>query len=246
MHDTFGRLKMPSLSALLQKLLLSLTFALFANTASAMFIQPDWLDPTEPGVGTNRYSYSFNDPVNFKDPGGNIAESIWDVASASIGYNSAYNNFSNGNVGAGFLDLGGAFLDTLAVAAPGVPGGVSAGIQSWRGLGRAKRSPCNSFAGHTLIQTKDGLVPIEAVAPGDLVFSREEYGTAQAYNRVLTVFKNEHVSFFKLTVSFDDEHQEIEVTDEHPFFVVDKGWRQAAPFSDQGTSLRQQQAKRAE
>ncbi|MBE1294574.1 MAG: hypothetical protein GJ677_18985 [Rhodobacteraceae bacterium] len=62
---------MPSLSALLQKLLLSLTFALFANTASAMFIQPDWLDPTEPGVGTNRYAYSANDPINKLDPGGN-------------------------------------------------------------------------------------------------------------------------------------------------------------------------------
>ncbi|SMP18898.1 hypothetical protein [Shimia sagamensis] len=65
---------MPSLSALLQKLLLSLTFALVANAASAMFIQPDWLDPSEPGVGTNRYAYSFNDPVNFRDPSGNLAE----------------------------------------------------------------------------------------------------------------------------------------------------------------------------
>lgn len=36
-----------------------------------MFIQPDWLDPTEPGVGTNRYSYSYNDPINNRDPGGN-------------------------------------------------------------------------------------------------------------------------------------------------------------------------------
>jgi len=36
-----------------------------------MFIQADWLDPTEPGVGTNRYSYSGNDPVNLRDPGGN-------------------------------------------------------------------------------------------------------------------------------------------------------------------------------
>jgi subtilisin family serine protease len=35
------------------------------------FIQPDWLDPDQPGVGTNRYAYSFNDPVNLRDPGGN-------------------------------------------------------------------------------------------------------------------------------------------------------------------------------
>ncbi len=37
-----------------------------------LFIQPDWLEVTEAGVGTNRYSYSFNDPVNLRDPNGNI------------------------------------------------------------------------------------------------------------------------------------------------------------------------------
>ncbi|ESQ14994.1 MAG: hypothetical protein N838_30545 [Thiohalocapsa sp. PB-PSB1] len=31
-------------------------------------LQPDWLDPNQPGVGTNRYAYSFNDPVNLRDP----------------------------------------------------------------------------------------------------------------------------------------------------------------------------------
>lgn len=29
-----------------------------------MFIQADWLDPTEPGVGTNRYGYSHNNSIN--------------------------------------------------------------------------------------------------------------------------------------------------------------------------------------
>ncbi len=40
----------------------------------AMFIQPDWFEVTEPGVGTNRYAYSFNDPVNLKDPNGNFLD----------------------------------------------------------------------------------------------------------------------------------------------------------------------------
>lgn len=39
-----------------------------------MFIQPDWFEVTQQGVGTNRYSYSFNDPVNLSDPGGNLTQ----------------------------------------------------------------------------------------------------------------------------------------------------------------------------
>ena len=37
----------------------------------ALFIQPDWLDPTRPGVGTHRYAYAGQDPVNLSDPEGN-------------------------------------------------------------------------------------------------------------------------------------------------------------------------------
>jgi RHS repeat-associated protein len=37
----------------------------------SLFLQPDWFEVTKNGVGTNRFSYSFNDPVNKFDPGGN-------------------------------------------------------------------------------------------------------------------------------------------------------------------------------
>ncbi len=45
----------------------------------AMFIQPDWLDVTKKGVGTNRYAYAGDDPVNGTDPGGNSwLDGAWD------------------------------------------------------------------------------------------------------------------------------------------------------------------------
>ena len=39
-----------------------------------MFVQPDWWEVTEAGVGTNRYAYGFDDPVNGKDASGHFQE----------------------------------------------------------------------------------------------------------------------------------------------------------------------------
>jgi hypothetical protein len=55
------------LSGLLVCSMASVSFGLAAN---ARFISPDTWDPTLPGVGTNRYSYSENDPINKSDPSG--------------------------------------------------------------------------------------------------------------------------------------------------------------------------------
>jgi RHS repeat-associated protein len=39
------------------------------------FLSPDWWDPTDPGVGSNRYAYALNDPINGADPSGHRDES---------------------------------------------------------------------------------------------------------------------------------------------------------------------------
>ena len=55
------------LSLLLVCSMLSVSFSVSAN---ARFISPDTMDPTIEGVGTNRYAYAGNDPVNKSDPNG--------------------------------------------------------------------------------------------------------------------------------------------------------------------------------
>nr|WP_246717919.1 RHS repeat-associated core domain-containing protein [Rhizobium aethiopicum] len=47
--------------------------ARYYDPAFGRFISPDDWDPTKQGVGTNRYSYSENDPVNKSDPNGHIS-----------------------------------------------------------------------------------------------------------------------------------------------------------------------------
>ncbi|MEM7284298.1 MAG: RHS repeat-associated core domain-containing protein, partial [Pseudomonadota bacterium] len=45
-------------------------YARYMDPALGMFIQPDWWEVDL--VGTNRFAYSNNDPINLADPGGNI------------------------------------------------------------------------------------------------------------------------------------------------------------------------------
>lgn len=46
--------------------------ARYYHAALGRFLSPDWWDPANPAVGTNRYAYSTNDPVNNSDPSGHV------------------------------------------------------------------------------------------------------------------------------------------------------------------------------
>ncbi|MCU0802831.1 MAG: hypothetical protein MUD11_13875 [Rhodobacteraceae bacterium] len=62
-----------------------------------MVLQPDWFEVLKPGVGTNRFSYSFNDPVNLSDPSGHAAvykdgKYVGQVNPGDVGYDSVTGN----------------------------------------------------------------------------------------------------------------------------------------------------------
>lgn len=107
------------------------------------FLSPDPSDPTLPGVGTNRYAYGLNDPINNSDPNGHVVETWVDFISAYVGWASAYQNAMLGNYGAATADALGATFDTAMIFVPGGPGAASLGIQAYRaaeGVGTGARA----------------------------------------------------------------------------------------------------------
>ncbi|QZO05207.1 hypothetical protein K4831_06725 [Agrobacterium vitis] len=72
-----------ALSALL---VVSLVFGSLGSVANARYISPDNWDPTKEGVGTNRYAYAGNDPVNKSDPNGHF----WGAIGFAFGVVSSY------------------------------------------------------------------------------------------------------------------------------------------------------------
>ncbi len=63
--------------------------ARYYDPALGRFITPDWFDPTDRAVGTNRYAYGINNPIMLKDPSGNRVNSTGPLGRLDGG-NSTY------------------------------------------------------------------------------------------------------------------------------------------------------------
>ena len=114
--------------------------ARYMDPAFGRFISPDDWDPAIEGVGTNRYAYAQNDPINRADNNGHIVETGWDVANAAWGFSSAFNNAIEGNYADAAVDFAGAAIDLAAAGVPGLPGGASTAIAATRAAAREARA----------------------------------------------------------------------------------------------------------
>ena len=77
------------------------------------------------------------------------------------------------------------------------------------------------FVAGTLVHTDKGLVPIQEIKVGDWVLSRHESGTGSTeYKQVVNTFKSD----VKRPVMSPLAIVQIFCTEEHPFWVKDRGW----------------------
>ncbi|WP_201274252.1 RHS repeat-associated core domain-containing protein, partial [Microvirga brassicacearum] len=81
------------------------------------FLSPDSLDPTLPGVGTNRYAYALNDPINLKDPSGFASDDSSDYGAGGDMNDGHYSATDQ------VRDQEAAIADGSYSAAPGAQGG---------------------------------------------------------------------------------------------------------------------------
>lgn len=83
----------------------------------SLFTSPDWLDIEKPGVGTNRYAYAGNSPVNNYDPDGNL----FNNTAFSRGWDSIFGGGSWDNTTVGRLET----RDLDQIARGAVAGGTA-------------------------------------------------------------------------------------------------------------------------
>jgi RHS repeat-associated protein len=86
--------------------------ARYYDPVIARFVSPDWWDPDKPGVGTNRYGYAGNDPVNKADNNGHSAD-------ATIGRDPG--NTRDANNGPARGDVPGNSSKSVSAPDPSVP-----------------------------------------------------------------------------------------------------------------------------
>ena len=107
--------------------------------------------------------------------------------------------------------------DTLRV---GITSGVMAGGMKFLAQ-EAGLVQC--FIAGTLVAAKSGLLPIEDIQPGDLVWATDPDTGETTLKTVVRTFINESEELVHLTVN----GEEITTTPGHPFWVPQKGWTKA-------------------
>ena len=163
--------------------------------------------PNSPVHSFGRYTYANNNPYKYTDPDGQFAflipvaifiakEIVAEVASQATG---------------GATD----FLSARRMAKKGI-------TTIAKKIGKGK---CCFVAG-TQVLTENGYKNIENIKLGEKLWAKNVETGEQNWKSVTKIFVEPNRRIFKIKLVGEDGFvQKIEATDDHPFYVIDKGWR---------------------
>lgn len=214
--------------------------------ASGRFLQPD---PVA-GGSANTYDYCNADPVNCTDLGGTwtwkglvkgvakvseVASWIPGPIGAAAGGISAVAYGVSGNK-AKALEMGISAAAQMVGAGAGVRAGFKAASvaakagNKGRGVAKAARA-CNSFLPGTLVRVASGdLVPIETLETGDLILGEDPVTGETTTETVLDPIEGVGTKHL-IEISVSDAVAPVVATAKHPYWVVSKGWVEAADLT---------------
>jgi RHS repeat-associated protein len=201
--------------------------ARYYNPASGRFTQQDsWMGNNSDPITLHKYLYANVDPVNNVDPSGNFSLGSMMTAINVVGTLSTVASkaqtilkFASGDSDISASELGSEIVLGLFTK------GLGSSINKIKGLlpksVREQIEKCfsNSFVAGTLVETRNGLVPIESIQIGDEVLSQDMASGEIEYQKVIHLIENEkdyEIYSFQIAGDFKEV---IKATANHPFFV---------------------------
>ena len=196
----------------------------------------------------NRYAYALNDPINMFDPDGACSQgssesqticATEDAVKNTVGmaiYNGikAVANVARAAQGKGpvqDVDMGGEEMYGHEAEANSVGEEVAAVAKIVGEAGVDRLNPIKPlkkltgkccFVAGTLVETEDGLRPIEEIEIGDSVLARDEATGDTAYKPVTDLItQNERIIWDVEVKGVDGALEAFETTDDHPWWVID-------------------------
>ncbi len=207
------------------------------------------VDPV--GDGLNLYAYCYNNPTGFVDPMGLCAASgalsgvhnalavaglipglgiIPDLLDGLLYlYEGDYSNAAMSGVAAvpllGQFARAAWFANKAAKMANAYDLAKTAARYGDEAADAMRRASPPCFVAGTLVQTSEGLKPIEEIEPDDYVLSRDEQTGEMEYKRVVRAFVTPDQAVIELNLEGENGNTEtIGATAEHPFWVKARGW----------------------
>src|SRR5262249_49741691 len=101
-------------------------------------------------------------------------------------------------------------------------------VSSWLERKPKAAGACGCFVASTLVWTASGMIPIEEIQTGDYVLAIDEKSGAASFREGIGTSATPGAALLDVAIiTAEGEERRIRTTDEHPFWVDEKGWRRA-------------------